>query len=146
MSPPRAPSSRRDPSERLLGPRSLISHLQEHPEVPLSNVVASKAHREVHGEGVRPRVGGVERGRLVVGGERLGRLLLPLEHPSHDERDVERSRVDPRRFVHLPMGRLAEAEEVAAAALFLASEESSYVNGTAFLVDGGISGAYVTAE
>lgn len=51
-----------------------------------------------------------------------------------------------RRFVHLPMGRLADAEEVAAAALFLASDESSYVNGTAFLVDGGTSGAYVTAE
>jgi NAD(P)-dependent dehydrogenase (short-subunit alcohol dehydrogenase family) len=44
------------------------------------------------------------------------------------------------------MGRLAEAEEVAAAALFLASDESSYINGTAFLVDGGTSGAYVTAE
>jgi NAD(P)-dependent dehydrogenase (short-subunit alcohol dehydrogenase family) len=51
-----------------------------------------------------------------------------------------------RRFVHLPMGRLAEANEVAAAALFLASDESSYVNGTTFLVDGGTSGAYVTAE
>jgi NAD(P)-dependent dehydrogenase (short-subunit alcohol dehydrogenase family) len=51
-----------------------------------------------------------------------------------------------RRFVHLPMGRLAEAREIAAAALFLASEESSYVNGTTFLVDGGTAGAYVTAE
>jgi len=50
-----------------------------------------------------------------------------------------------RRLVHLPMGRLAEAEEVANAALFLASDESSYVNGAAFLVDGGTSGAYVTA-
>jgi NAD(P)-dependent dehydrogenase (short-subunit alcohol dehydrogenase family) len=51
-----------------------------------------------------------------------------------------------RRLVHLPMGRLAEAQEVAAAALFLASDESSYVNGTTFLVDGGTTGAYVTAE
>lgn len=50
-----------------------------------------------------------------------------------------------RRLVHLPMGRLAEAEEIAAAALFLASDESSYVNGTAFTVDGGTTGAYVTA-
>ena len=50
-----------------------------------------------------------------------------------------------RRLVHLPMGRLAEAEEIANAALFLASEESSYVNGAAFIVDGGTSGAYVTA-
>jgi NAD(P)-dependent dehydrogenase (short-subunit alcohol dehydrogenase family) len=51
-----------------------------------------------------------------------------------------------RRMVHLPMGRLAEAEEVANAVVFLASDESSYVNGTTFLVDGGLSGAYVTPE
>lgn len=51
-----------------------------------------------------------------------------------------------RRFIHLPMGRLAEPEEVAQAALFLASDESGYVNGSTFLVDGGASGAYVTAE
>jgi NAD(P)-dependent dehydrogenase (short-subunit alcohol dehydrogenase family) len=51
-----------------------------------------------------------------------------------------------RRFVHLPMGRLAQAGEVARAALFLASDESSYVNGSTFLVDGGITGAYVTAQ
>lgn len=51
-----------------------------------------------------------------------------------------------RRFVHLPMGRLAEPDEVARGALFLASGDSTYVNGTTFLVDGGASGAYVTAE
>jgi len=51
-----------------------------------------------------------------------------------------------RRLVHLPMGRLAEPEEIAAAALYLASDESSYVNGATFLVDGGTTGAYVTAE
>jgi len=51
-----------------------------------------------------------------------------------------------RRMVHVPMGRLAEASEVARAALFLASDESSYVNGTTFLVDGGITSAYVTPE
>ncbi len=49
-----------------------------------------------------------------------------------------------RRLVHVPMGRFARAEEVANAALFLASDESSYVNATAFLVDGGISSAYTT--
>jgi NAD(P)-dependent dehydrogenase (short-subunit alcohol dehydrogenase family) len=49
-----------------------------------------------------------------------------------------------RRLVHVPMGRFARAEEIANAALFLASDESSYVNATAFLVDGGISAAYVT--
>ena len=51
-----------------------------------------------------------------------------------------------RRMVHVPMGRLATASEVARAALFLASDESSYVNGTTFLVDGGITAAYVTPE
>ena len=51
-----------------------------------------------------------------------------------------------RRLVHIPMGRLAEANEIARAALFLASPDSSYVNGATFLVDGGISGAYVTPE
>jgi NAD(P)-dependent dehydrogenase (short-subunit alcohol dehydrogenase family) len=49
-----------------------------------------------------------------------------------------------RRLVHVPMGRFAHAEEIANAALFLASDESSYVNATEFLVDGGISGAYTT--
>jgi NAD(P)-dependent dehydrogenase (short-subunit alcohol dehydrogenase family) len=51
-----------------------------------------------------------------------------------------------RRLVHVPMGRLAQAVEIARAALFLASDESSYVNGATFLVDGGITAAYVTAE
>lgn len=51
-----------------------------------------------------------------------------------------------RRRVHLPMGRLATAREIANAALFLASDESSYVNGATFLVDGGLSAAYVTPE
>jgi NAD(P)-dependent dehydrogenase (short-subunit alcohol dehydrogenase family) len=49
-----------------------------------------------------------------------------------------------RRLVHIPMGRFAEAEEIANAALFLASDESSFVTASSFLVDGGISGAYVT--
>ena len=48
--------------------------------------------------------------------------------------------------MHLPMGRLAKAKEIANAALFLASDESSYVNGATFMVDGGISAAYVTPE
>ncbi|HWM10877.1 MAG TPA: 3-oxoacyl-ACP reductase [Solirubrobacteraceae bacterium] len=51
-----------------------------------------------------------------------------------------------RRLVHLPMGRFAEAREIANAVLFLASDESTYVNASTFLVDGGLSGAYVTPE
>lgn len=51
-----------------------------------------------------------------------------------------------RRLVHIPMGRFGEAEEIARAALFLASDESSFVTGTEFLVDGGITAAYVTPE
>jgi NAD(P)-dependent dehydrogenase (short-subunit alcohol dehydrogenase family) len=49
-----------------------------------------------------------------------------------------------RRLVHLPMGRFAEASEIANAALFLASDESSYVTASTFLVDGGLTGAYTT--
>jgi len=49
-----------------------------------------------------------------------------------------------RRLVHVPMGRFARPEEIARAALFLASDESSYVTASTFLVDGGLSGAYTT--
>ncbi|MEO1286775.1 MAG: glucose 1-dehydrogenase [Chloroflexota bacterium] len=51
-----------------------------------------------------------------------------------------------RRLVHIPMGRFGEAEEIAYAVLYLASDESSFVTGTNFLVDGGITAAYVTPE
>ncbi len=51
-----------------------------------------------------------------------------------------------RRLVHIPMGRFGTAEEMAQAALFLASDESSYLTGSEFTVDGGITAAYVTPE
>lgn len=51
-----------------------------------------------------------------------------------------------RRLVHVPMGRFGEAREIAQSALFLASNESSYITGSTFLVDGGITAAYVTPQ
>ncbi len=58
-------------------------------------------------------------------------------------KDPEKAR---RRLVHVPMGRFARAEEIASAVLFLASDESSFMTATTFLVDGGLCGAYVTPE
>ena len=56
-------------------------------------------------------------------------------------KDPERAQ---RRLVHIPMGRFGEAEELAAAVAFLASDDSSFITASNFLVDGGITGAYVT--
>ena len=68
----------------------------------------------------------------------------PVDTPMLRElfaKDPERAA---RRLVHVPIGRFARAEEIASAALFLASDDSTYVNASTFLVDGGISGAYTT--
>ena len=58
--------------------------------------------------------------------------------------DTEAKRA--RRLVHVPMGRFGEASEMARAALFLASEDASYMTGSELTVDGGLTAAYVTPE
>ncbi len=70
----------------------------------------------------------------------------PVDTPLLQELFASDPKKAERRLAHVPMGRFAEAREVANAALFLASDESSYVNASTFMVDGGISGAYITPE
>jgi NAD(P)-dependent dehydrogenase (short-subunit alcohol dehydrogenase family) len=87
---------------------------------------------------------GVEFGRQGV---RVNALCPgPVNTPLLQELFANDPSETARRTVHLPMGRFAEAREIAQGALFLASDESSYVTASTFLIDGGISGAYVTPE
>ena len=85
---------------------------------------------------------GVEFGRAGV---RVNALCPgPVSTPLLQELFASDPEKAARRLVHLPMGRFAEAREIADAALFLASDESSYITASTFLVDGGLSGAYTT--
>jgi NAD(P)-dependent dehydrogenase (short-subunit alcohol dehydrogenase family) len=70
----------------------------------------------------------------------------PVNTPLLQELYANDEEAAQRRLVHVPMGRFAEAREIANGVLFLASDESSYVTAQTFLVDGGLSGAYVTPE
>jgi NAD(P)-dependent dehydrogenase (short-subunit alcohol dehydrogenase family) len=70
----------------------------------------------------------------------------PVNTPLLQELYAKDEEAAARRLVHLPMGRFAEAREIANGVLFLASDESSYVTAQTFLVGGGLSGAYVTPE
>jgi NAD(P)-dependent dehydrogenase (short-subunit alcohol dehydrogenase family) len=85
---------------------------------------------------------GVEFGKRGVRVNALcpGPVNTPLLHELF-AKDPEQAA---RRLVHLPMGRFAEAREIAYGALFLASDDSSYVTASTFMVDGGLTGAYVT--
>jgi len=87
---------------------------------------------------------GVEFGRKGV---RVNALCPgPVNTPLLQELFAKDPEKAARRLVHLPMGRFAEPREIANAALFLASDESSYITASTFLVDGGLSSAYVTPE
>jgi NAD(P)-dependent dehydrogenase (short-subunit alcohol dehydrogenase family) len=68
----------------------------------------------------------------------------PVKTPLLQELFAKDPELAARRLVHIPMGRFAEVSEIAAAAAFLASDDASFITATTFLVDGGISGAYVT--
>ena len=68
----------------------------------------------------------------------------PVDTPLLQELYAHDPEAAARRLVHVPMGRFARAREIANAVLFLASDESSFITATDFLVDGGIAGAYVT--
>jgi NAD(P)-dependent dehydrogenase (short-subunit alcohol dehydrogenase family) len=70
----------------------------------------------------------------------------PVDTPLLQELYANDREAAARRLVHVPMGRFARAREIADAVLFLASDESTFITATTFLVDGGISGAYVTPE
>jgi NAD(P)-dependent dehydrogenase (short-subunit alcohol dehydrogenase family) len=70
----------------------------------------------------------------------------PVNTPLLEELFAKDPEKAERRLVHLPPGRFAETRELASAAVFLASDDSSYVNASTFLVDGGLTGAYLTPE
>ncbi len=87
---------------------------------------------------------GVEFGRQGV---RVNALCPgPVDTPMLQELFMSDPEQSARRMIHLPMGRFAQAREIANGALFLASDESSYVTASTFLIDGGLSGAYVTPQ
>ena len=83
---------------------------------------------------MRSRGGGGERGEGRTPG-------LTPRRPVLDDDEKKQ-----RRLVHVPMGRFGEAEEMAKGALFLASEDSSFMTGASLLLDGGITSAYVTPD
>jgi len=87
---------------------------------------------------------GVEFGRRGV---RVNALCPgPVDTPMLQEIFASDPEKAARRLVHLPMGRFARADEIASSVLFLASDDSSYITASTFLVDGGLSGAYVTPD
>ena len=105
--------------------------------------VADRLHRL---EGRRARDDAGDRRRVRAQGHPVQRALPGPDRDAAAARAAVRRAKKQRRFVHIPMGRLGHAEELAKAALFLASDDSSYMTGSSLIVDGGITAAYVTPE
>ena len=129
---PLATGGRFDRQHRLLRGRDGVGH---QPDL---------VHR-IQGRGPRP-VEGARRAVRPPGDQSQRPVPGPGEHPPVRELFAEDPERAARRLVHVPMGRFAEPEEIAAAATFLASDDASFVTASAFLVDGGIHAAYVTPE
>jgi NAD(P)-dependent dehydrogenase (short-subunit alcohol dehydrogenase family) len=89
---------------------------------------------------------GVEAGVLSINSNTSVRVATPVDTPLLRELYAQDPEQAARRLVHVPMGRFGRAEEIAAAALFLASDDASFVTAQALLVDGGIAGAYTTPQ
>ena len=133
-----------------------IPHLLENPAPPRGSVINTASFVAVLGSATSQisytaSKGGVLALSRELGVELAGRGVRvnalcpgPVNTPLLKEvfaKDPEKAE---HRLVHLPMGRFAEPEEIARAALFLASDDSSYVTASTFLIDGGLSGAYLT--
>jgi NAD(P)-dependent dehydrogenase (short-subunit alcohol dehydrogenase family) len=128
--PHAAPRRRGDHQHRLVRGRAGLGHLAD-----LLHRVQGRRALHVRELGVQFAREGIRVNALCPG---------PVNTPLLQElfaKDPERAA---RRLVHVPMGRFAEAEEIASAVLFLASDDSSFITASTFLVDGGIHGAYVT--
>lgn len=122
-------------AESIINTASFVAHLGA--ATPQVAYTASKGAVLALDEGtVRGACQGIRVNALCPGPLRTELLMKFL--------DTEEKKQ--RRLVHVPMGRFGLAEEMAKSALFLGSDDSSYITGTEFLVDGGITAAYVTPE
>ena len=121
-----------------------MPHLRSHRVEASAKLPPPDQRRSLTGVLALSRELGVEFGKRGV---RVNALCPgPVNTPLLQELFAKDPEKAARRLIHLPMGRFAEAREIAQGALFLASDDSSYVTASTFLVDGGLSGAYVTPE
>ena len=103
--------------------------------------------RRLASEGASVVVADIDADTGKAAADEVGGLFVRTDVTAEDEvealfaADPERAQ---RRLVHIPMGRFAKPEEIASTVAFLASDDASFITASTFLVDGGISGAYVT--